>query len=478
MTDTHKLSADQYRALLLEHGLPVELPAGAEQVLLVMRRRGSAAVVSALEHGLFSHRGETLLVLPPDGDLVAEVRALAAATTGGAALATAVDTAVSGGGSCSRSPCDDDPKITLARLEEARREVGKRKAKVGRTSGLLYIAYGLGVDSTAILVGLSQLVRDGREEFKPDYIVFADTGAEKQATYDYMSVLSKWLKKVGFPQVQVAAYATEFQSKSFGSSRTLEQQVLLTQHLPSISATKFKYATCSQLWKQAAQQKWLEMASGLYERSGRSWLPRKGLKITKAIGYDADETDRAKRGTFRVEDDKRLYAAKGAENPFSYWYPLQDWDWDRARCIAEIEAEINVVPPKSSCTFCGAMKPFEIETLPKDELLRALLVEQVALNGWHADDYREKGNKGLGVKFAWTDLALERGLITGREHAALMRQVEKITSLPEVRGGENYADHPVYRALPAFKDVRGFRGKRLPIWDRFDTISAERRAES
>lgn len=474
MADQDQVSPEDYRALLLEHGLAVELPSGSERLLSAMSRRGSESVRNAIEFGLFSHRGREILVLPPDQALIDEMRSVAAATNSGAALAMAIDAAVSG--TCSRSPCDD-PKITMARLEEARREVGTPKRKIRRPGGFIYIAYGLGVDSTAILVGLAQLAREGSREFVPDYIVFADTGVERQATYDYMSVLSPWLKKAGFPQVQIVAYATEFQSKSFGSSRTLEQQVLLTQHLPSISATKFQYATCSQLWKQAAQQKWLETASGLFEQDGRSWRPKPGLRIAKAIGYDADETDRARRGTFRVDDDKRLYAAKGAVNPFSYWYPLQDWNWDRARCIAEIEAEIGTVPPKSACYFCGASKPYEVEALPKDELLRSLLVEQVALNGWHAEEYRAKGNLGLGVKFSWTELALERGLISGREHAALMRQVEKVTSLPEVRGGENYADHPVYRALPAFKDVRGFRGKRLPIWDRFNEIPADRRAQ-
>lgn len=469
MTDP-RVSSDEYRSLLLEHGLVIELPARSEQILSDLRRRGPESVRNAIEFGMFSHRGVDVLVLPPDQTLLDEVRAVAAEITGAATFVGALDAAVSGGVTCS-TVAYDDPKVTMARLEAARREVGSPKRKTRRPGGLIYVAYGLGVDSTAILVGMHQL------GIKPDYVVFADTGSEHEATYDYMATLSRWLKKVGFPQVQVVAYATEFTARSFGSSRTLEQQVLLTQHLPSISASKFMYATCSQLWKQAAQQQWLERASGLFERVGRSWRPRPGLRIAKAIGYDADETDRATRGTFRVDDDRRLYAARGSESPFNYWYPLQDWSWDRARCIAEIEAEIGVVPPKSSCFFCGAAKQHEIEALPKDELLRALLVEQVALNGRHAQAYRDNGNMGLGVKFAWTDLALRRGLITMREHDALMRQVEKITALPEARGEENYADHPVYRALPAFKDVRGFRGKRLPIWDRFNEIPADRRAQ-
>lgn len=377
---------------------------------------------------------------------------------------------------CVRSPCQiDDPKVEASRLDQARREVGTRKPMVDRPDGLLYVAYGLGVDSTAILVGLEQIVREGRRDFRPDYIVFADTGAERQITYDYLDVVNRWLDKVGFPRVQVVAYATEFAAKSFGSSRTLEQQLILTQHLPSISATKFRSATCSMLWKQAAQQKWLEIESGLFDQvTTKSYRPKPGLKLVKAIGYDADEGDREKRGTFRVDDDRRLFEQRGIENPFSYWYPLMSWGWDRARCIAEIEASIGVVPTKSACSFCGAAKKPEIRALPKDELMRALLVEQVALNGWHADDYARHGNKGLGVNFSWTDFALDEGLISKREHAALMKKALEIAALPQERkmeGGEDLAYHSVIRRLPAFKNVRGLRDRDASIWDRFTEIS-------
>jgi len=385
---------------------------------------------------------------------------------------------------CVRSPCAvDDPKVELAQLERARREVGSVKPKIDRPNGLLYVAYGLGVDSTAILVGLEQIVRDGRTDFRPDYIVFADTGVERQRTYDYLEVVNRWLDKVGFPRVTVVAYATELASKSFGSSRTLEQQVILTQHLPSYSATKTQKATCSLLWKQEAQQWWLSRQPELYDQiSARSYRPKPGLQMTKAIGYDADEVERREHGdTFRVEDDERIYASRGIENPFSYWFPLMDWGWDRARCIAEIEASIGAVPPKSSCFFCGAMKRDEIRDLPKDELLRALLVEQVALNGWHADAYAKNKNKGLGINFAWTDFALEEGLISRREHSTIMKKALQIAALPQIRrceGGENMADHPVIRRLPAFDKIMGTRDRYDRVWDRFNEIPDDKKAEA
>lgn len=458
--------------------------------LLELMGRPSTPVSRVVRLGRFTSGDLDVLLVPNDPEILRDLVAAAMVIAGDQTVETRLriraqdlvglirrattETAQDTASACAV----DDPKVTAADLARARREVGSPKLSVERPEGLLYIAYGLGVDSTAILVGLAQLVAEGHEEFRPDYIVFADTGVERSATYDYIDVLDPWLDKVGFPRVQVVAYATEFASKSFGSSRTLEQQVILTQQLPSYSATKTQKSTCSMLWKQQAQQKWLEVASGLYEHiGGRSYRPKLGLKIVKAIGYDAEEGDRAEHGdTFRVEDDKRL-VKQGRENPFSYWFPLMDWNWDRARCIAEIEAAIGVVPVKSACTFCGAARKSEIATLTKDELLRTLLVEQLALNGWHAETYAVNKNKGLGIDFSWTEFALEEGLISRREHAALMRKVFELAALPQDRGEINLADHPVIRRLPAFKDVRGLRG-RPGTWDRYDEIPDDKKARA
>ena len=55
------------------------------------------------------------------------------------------------------------------------------------TGRALGVAYGLGVDSTAMLVGM---VARG---IRPDFILFADVGAEKQATYDFLPIMQRYL---------------------------------------------------------------------------------------------------------------------------------------------------------------------------------------------------------------------------------------------------------------------------------------------
>jgi hypothetical protein len=56
----------------------------------------------------------------------------------------------------------------------------------------LVVAYGLGIDSTAMLV---ELVNRG---IRPDMILFADTGGEKPETYRYLDVIQPFLAKIGF----------------------------------------------------------------------------------------------------------------------------------------------------------------------------------------------------------------------------------------------------------------------------------------
>jgi 3'-phosphoadenosine 5'-phosphosulfate sulfotransferase (PAPS reductase)/FAD synthetase len=88
----------------------------------------------------------------------------------------------------------------------------------------LVVAYGLGVDSTAMLI---EFVRRG---IRPDLILFADTGGEKPETYQYLRVIRPFLARAGFPEVTVVRY----QPKR-AVYHTLEAQCLHTGTLPSLA---------------------------------------------------------------------------------------------------------------------------------------------------------------------------------------------------------------------------------------------------
>ena len=480
-----------YRELLLEIGVAVSVPNSdhlrkklVETNRILAENEGARNLV---DNGFFVAEATRILALPPEKDVLAVVRDALMVEPGYDVIAGRLEDAARARGielavalSCDRSPCSEDAKVSVGDLVLARTQVGTPKKKVRRPNVKwpLAVSYGLGVDSSAILVGLAQLVTEGRKEFRPDFVVFADVGSEADASYRYLSHMNAFLKKVGFPQVQIVAWATAHVAKGYGSARTLEQQALINQTMPSISASMFGAAKCSVLWKQATQNRWFELESGLFVETatGRRVLP-KGMKIIKAIGYDADEVGREAKGTFRVAEDQRAEKEKGHAPAYDYWYPLQDWGWNRARCIAEIEKAIGVVPPKSSCSMCGAMKPDEIKLLPKADLIRALTIEQMALRGRHGFKFERSGNKGLGVKFSWSDFALEQGLVTRAELAKVIRDVDRCIAESPEKGEVNVAASKAYQRLPAFTDIKGFRGKRLPmLWDRNDLVSEEKKA--
>jgi hypothetical protein len=402
-------------------------------------------------------------------------------------------------GVCERSPCGPDPKVTPEALKAARalvrRERGSKKKirRPGRGQPLA-IAYGMGVDSTAVLVGLAQLVAEGYDEFRPDYIVFADTGSERLRTYRYLKTINRWLRSVGFPEVIVVCYATQFGGKSWGSSRTLEQQCLVNQIMPSISQSKFKYAQCSQLWKQDPQYKWFQYYSGLYEVLGEEIKPRvrarfrrgqrvelpsgrevKLKTIVKVIGYDANEKEREKKGTYRLQDEKRKAEEKGVDQDYTYWAPLIDWGWTRARCVAEIEAAGLKVPPKSACTFCGATKKAELFVMAKTDpgaLRSALLVESVALQGRHRKKMKDSGNKGLAVRWNWGEFCVENKLVRPAELRRIKETAKKVVAAAPRKAGTFDVSTKLRRMRLAAFQQPGLRDGGCG-WDRYYILPRE-----
>lgn len=87
--------------------------------------------------------------------------------------------------------------------------------------------------------------------------------------------------------------------------------------------------------------------------------------MVKLIGYDASP-----------RDTQRYHHAIGCEDPrYAYRYPLREWGWNRLRCEQRIVDAGLPVPPKSSCFFCGTIKPDEVLDLETDELRIIVLME-------------------------------------------------------------------------------------------------------
>ena len=242
----------------------------------------------------------------------------------------------------------------------------------GRT---LMVAYGMGVDSTAMLVGLHA------RGIRPDAILFADTGSEKPTTYEYLAIINAWLVSVGFPTVTVVRRNEQIKVRA--PYTTLEENCTVNETLPSLA---FGYKSCSLKWKRDPQDAWTKR----WEPARRAWA--RGEKVEKMIGYDAGPADSRRS---KITDDAH----------YTYTYPLRTWGWARERCIAEIKAAGLPVPVKSACWFCPASKKHEVEALAVEhpELYgRALAMEAGARNGKHG-----LGTvKGLGRKWSWSEVRL------------------------------------------------------------------------
>jgi hypothetical protein len=212
----------------------------------------------------------------------------------------------------------------------------------------LIIAYGGGLNSTAMLVGF----RD--RDIKPDLILFADTGAERPETYSHVQQISAITQLWWGLEIEVV------RSTYKGQPEGLDDECIRKSMLPSLAYGGRK--GCSAKHKVQPQQKRMV-----------KWLKERGLSSAiKSIGYDANEGHRA-------INKKEAEIAKGMFEIF--WYPLVEWQWSRADCAREVAAAGLPVPGKSACYMCPASKRSEVMKLRSDHpdlFEKAIQMEQLS----------------------------------------------------------------------------------------------------
>lgn len=277
----------------------------------------------------------------------------------------------------------------------------------------LVVAYGLGVDSTAMLI---EFVQRG---VRPDRILFADTGGEKPETYAYLPIIQRYLADVGFPPVIVVRYQPRT-----APYHTLEEQCLHTGTLPSLA---YGGRTCSQKYKRHPQDRYIlsTFPPDEFVHQGRRVVRAIGFEageerrtyahVVKAIGLDASEDHRLTWARQPEDNEKRESREAWLDRHyFSYWYPLMDWGFDRRRCQEVIVKAGLPVPIKSACWFCPASKKQEIVWLQEHHpnlMERALHIERNAAP-------KLTSVKGLGRSFSW------QSYLTGRTDLPLFRDCD------------------------------------------------------
>lgn len=225
---------------------------------------------------------------------------------------------------------------------------------------LLAMCYRGGTNSAAILLHLKTI------GLRPDLITFADTGAERPATYAHIKLMNEWCLNNNFPEI-----ITVTQVKQDGTPNYLYELCIERKMLPSLA---YGFKACSQKHKVAPQDKFMNN----YPPALAVW--RQGGKVKKIIGYDTSESHRIK----QYDDAK-----------YDFWYPLVEWGWDRNDCVKAIDKAGIPRPNKSSCFFCPSTKVEEIKELYESEpelIAKAIFMEENA---------ELTQVKGLGRRFSW-----------------------------------------------------------------------------
>lgn len=229
------------------------------------------------------------------------------------------------------------------------------------------LSFGGGVDSTAILA--AHLQRDRAAELLGldratldralpplDAVVFADTGAESQATYRNVAQARALCEAAGLEFVTVRKTDRE------GEVYRIQDHHLRLGTLPIMPGCGH---VCSLKFKQEPIRAW---------RADRF----DGRDVVGLIGYESQETGRAakveaKQGARDVEyqlgfeaGEGRRCAKAGRFNPepgVKYRFPLVELGLDRAGCQALLAELWPIEVAKSSCVFCPFMTEAEIREL-------------------------------------------------------------------------------------------------------------------
>jgi hypothetical protein len=241
----------------------------------------------------------------------------------------------------------------------------------------LIVCWGIGQDSSGMLVGLKE------RGIQPNLIVFAEVGSERPETYALRQQYDQWMmRNFGFGSITVRYEPQDY--KHWPPYFTLLENCLTNVTLPSLA---YGFHTCSAKWKVATINRYVQSLPW-----AREWWADGG-KITKAIGFDDSprEIKRACKGsaTFALSADEK--------DRYNLWFALQEWHWTRDMCVEAVIREGLPVLPKSSCFFCPAMKPAEVDTLGAWEL-KVIVILEARTRDRHMDFAMAKGwPRGEGV---------------------------------------------------------------------------------
>lgn len=197
---------------------------------------------------------------------------------------------------------------------------------------------GMGDDTTMMLAEMYQ------RGFKPDEIVFADTGSEHKHTYRFIEHLRQWCAERNWSKVVVLNKVDKH-----GNPLSVIETAERDNTLPGAA---FGIKSCTMRFKTETADKYFNNHPGCWaawgvDRKGRPLSSHTG-SILRIIGINADETHRIK--NWKPEDK------------WCQVFPLVDWGIGERESEAVEEVGLYY-PGKSSCICCPHMNGRELYNL-------------------------------------------------------------------------------------------------------------------
>jgi hypothetical protein len=239
------------------------------------------------------------------------------------------------------------------------------------------INFGGGLNSTAVIIECR--VRG----FRPDWILFADTGSELPGTLEHVERMRKWCE--GWQDVTTVRWI-----RQDGTFEALHDNCLRTHRFPSKA---YGHAGCTDKWKVQPMERWRK-AHGFDHGAF-------------AVGYDTGESGRIKRACQRGDDPN-----------MTAWYPLVAWNIDRLQC-ERICAAQGIAATKSSCFMCPNMREHEwaeLKTSHPEFFAKALEIErQARMNGESPQAGLDRATAGFFFDPEIRKMILAKSEIPGQE---------------------------------------------------------------
>lgn len=190
------------------------------------------------------------------------------------------------------------------------------------TKPLTILSMGWGVQTWT----LAAMIALGEHE-RPDFIVFADTGHEGQATYEFARQWTPWLQEHGLTVVTVHGKRVDVIMDEWANSVMIPAFTVSNE----TGARGQLRRQCTHDWKIVPIRHWL-----------REELVRRTLKTTPGCieswqGISWDEFQRMRDSDVQYIENR---------------YPLVDLRMTREGCIQWCKDHDLPVAPKSACTFC------------------------------------------------------------------------------------------------------------------------------